>query len=325
MLRIVRAKEKSVATATPRLPYSPNQRFGMSRRALRRNLSGWLFASPWILGFVLWTVGPMIASLFIAFTEWDLITSPRWVGFANITLMFDDRLVGEALKVTTIYALVSVPLHLAVGLILAVMLNSRIGGLRFYRTAFYMPSILSGVAVALLWRWLFSTEFGLFNAILANFGINGPSWLGDPAWALPSLIIMSVWGVGAGVIIYLAGLQGIPTDLYEAAQVDGATNWHRFWFVTLPMMTPILFFQLVTGLIAALQVFTQAFIMTRGGPNNSTLFFLLYLYRNAFEYFRMGYASALAWVLFIYILALTLILFRLSDLWVYYEGDDQKE
>ncbi len=265
----------------------------------------------------------MITSLFIAFTEWDLITSPRWVGLANFSGMIDDALVIQSLKVTTIYALVSVPLHLAVGMLLAVLLNSKISWLRFYRTAFYMPSVLSGVAVALLWRWLFSTEFGLFNAMLANFGIAGPSWLGDPAWALPSLIIMSVWGVGAGVIIYLAGLQGIPTDLYEAAQVDGATSWHRFWFVTLPMMTPILFFQLVTGLIAALQVFTQAFIMTRGGPNNSTLFLLLYLYRNAFEYFRMGYASALAWVLFLYILVLTLILFRLSDLWVYYEGDKE--
>jgi multiple sugar transport system permease protein len=187
-----------------------------------------------------------------------------------------------------------------------------------------MPSVLSGVAVALLWRWLFSTEFGLFNSLLFNFGIVGPSWLGDERWALPSLIFMSVWGVGAGTIIYLAGLQGIPTDLYEAAQVDGATGWDRFWAVTLPMMTPILFFQLVTGLIAALQIFTQAFIMTKGGPNNATLFLLLYLYRNAFEYFRMGFASALAWVLFLYILVLTLLLFRLSNLWVYYEGDDHK-
>jgi multiple sugar transport system permease protein len=313
-----------VATAVTPVAYPPRH-FGISRKAFKRNLSGWLFASPWIIGFILWTLGPMIASLFIAFTEWDLITSPRWVGLANIKLMFDDALVGQALKVTTIYALVSVPIHLAVGLLLAVLLNSQISWLRFYRTAYYMPSVLSGVAVALLWRWLFSAEFGLFNTLLSYFGIVGPSWLGDERWALPSLILMSVWGVGAGVIIYLAGLQGIPTDLYEAAQVDGATNWSRFWFVTLPMMTPILFFQLVTGLIAALQIFTQAFIMTKGGPNNSTLFLLLYLYRNAFEYFRMGYASALAWVLFLYILALTLVLFRLSDLWVYYEGDDRKE
>jgi multiple sugar transport system permease protein len=287
-------------------------------------LDGWLFASPWIIGFVLWTLGPMIASLVISFTEWDLISAPRWVGLENVTIMMDDALVMQAIKVTTVYAITSVPLHIIVGLLLALLLNADIKGLRFYRTAFYMPSVLSGVAVALLWRWLFSTEFGLINSILANFGIRGPSWLGDPQWALPSLVIMSVWGVGSGAIIYLAGLQGIPTDLYEAAQVDGATGWGRFWYVTLPLMTPVLFFQLVTGLIAALQVFTQAFIMTEGGPNNATLFLLLYLYRNAFEYFRMGYASALAWLLFIYILVLTLISFRLSDLWVYYEGEDQK-
>ncbi len=312
-------------TARPALqPSSRRKPLRITRRAIRRNLDGWLFASPWIIGFVLWTLGPMIASLVIAFTEWDLISSPRWVGFDNVTAMINDNLVGQALKVTTIYAITSVPLHLVTGLLLALLLNTNIKGLRFYRTAYYMPSVLSGVAVALLWRWLFSTEFGLFNTMLAYFGVTGPSWLGDARWALPSLVIMSVWGVGSGAIIYLAGLQGIPTDLYEAAQVDGATGWGRFWYVTLPMMTPVLFFQLVTGLISALQIFTQAFIMTDGGPNNATLFLLLYLYRNAFEYFRMGYASALAWLLFIYILVLTLILFRLSDLWVYYEGEDQK-
>lgn len=312
-------------TAKPALSSVPRPKpRGLSRTVLRRNLDGWLFASPWIIGFILWTLGPMIASLVIAFTEWDLISSPRWVGFENITAMVDDKLVAQALKVTTIYAITSVPLHLVTGLLLALLLNTDIKGLRFYRTAFYMPSVLSGVAVALLWRWLFSTEFGLFNTMLAYVGITGPSWLGDPRWALPSLVIMSVWGVGSGALIYLAGLQGIPTDLYEAAQVDGATGWGRFWYVTLPMMTPVLFFQLVTGLIAALQIFTQAFIMTGGGPNNATLFLLLYLYRNAFEYFRMGFASALAWLLFAYILILTLILFRLSDLWVYYEGDERK-
>lgn len=294
------------------------------RRALRRNLSGWLFASPWIIGFLLWTVGPMLASLMIAFTNWDLITEPKFVGAQNFITMAADSLVWKSLQVTTVYAVVSVPLQIALGLGLALLLNTNIRFLRFYRTAFYLPSVLSGVAVALLWRWLFSTEFGLFNAMLASIGIRGPSWLGDPQWALPSLILMSLWGVGAGTIIYLAGLQGIPTDLYEAAEVDGASSWVRFWNITLPMMTPVLFFTLVTGFIAALQVFTQAFIMTSGGPNNATLFYLLYLYRNAFEYFRMGYASALAWVLFIYILVLTLVLQRSSRYWVYYEGDDRK-
>ncbi|RIK37110.1 MAG: ABC transporter permease [Chloroflexi bacterium] len=265
----------------------------------------------------------MVASLFIAFTEWDLITSPRWAGLANIQAMWQDRLVAQALKVTTFYALASVPLHLIFGLGLALLLNNKIGGLRLYRTAFYLPSVLSGVAVALLWRWLFSKEFGLINALLYRIGIEGPSWLGDERWALPSLVAMSLWGVGAGAIIYLAGLQGIPTDLYEAAEVDGARGWSRFWSITLPMMTPVLFFQLVTGFIGALQVFTEAFIMTRGGPNNATLFYLLYLYQNAFEYFRMGYGSALAWVLFLYILVLTLLTFRSSQFWVFYEGEER--
>lgn len=294
------------------------------RMALRRNLDGWLFASPWIIGFILWTLGPMVASLFIAFTEWDLISAPQWVGLANIQAMGNDSLVWQSLKVTTLYALFSVPLHIIFGMIIALLLNREIRGLRFYRTAYYLPSVLSGVAVALLWRWLFSGEFGLFNALLSYVGIDGPSWLGDPNWALPSLIFMSLWGVGAGAIIYLAGLQGIPTDLYEAAEVDGAQGWARFWNITLPMMTPVLFFQLVTGFIAALQVFTQAFIMTNGGPNNATLFYLLYLYQNAFQYFRMGYGSALAWVLFLYILVLTLVVYRTSDIWVYYEGEDKK-
>lgn len=310
----------SVAETTP----VPRRRSGLfSRKAFRRNIDGWLFASPWIIGFILWTLGPMLASLYMAFTEWDLVSPPKWVGLANVEAMFSDALVAQALKVTTIYAITSVPLHLIFGMFLALLLNARIKGLRFYRTAFYLPSVLSGVAVALLWRWLFSGEFGLFNLLLSYVGIQGPSWLGDPAWALPSLVLMSLWAVGAGAIIYLAGLQGIPTDLYEAAEVDGARGWERFWAITIPMMTPVLFFQLVTGLIAALQIFTQAFIMTDGGPNNATLFLLLYLYRNAFQYFRMGYASALAWVLFAYILVLTLILFRSSNLWVFYEGEER--
>lgn len=316
----------TAAANQPGVSLSADRRHSKSRKwlALRRNLDGWLFASPWIIGFILWTLGPMIASLFIAFTEWDLIGSPQWVGLSNVQAMFNDTLVWQSLKVTTLYALFSVPLHITFGMIIALLLNQNIGGLRFYRTAYYLPSVLSGVAVALLWRWLFSGEFGLFNALLSYVGIKGPSWLGDPDWALPSLIFMSLWGVGAGAIIYLAGLQGIPTDLYEAAEVDGAQGWNRFWNITLPMMTPVLFFQLVTGFIGALQVFTQAFIMTNGGPNNATLFYLLYLYQNAFQYFRMGYGSALAWVLFIYILVLTLVVYRTSDIWVYYEGEDKR-
>jgi multiple sugar transport system permease protein len=204
---------------------------------------------------------------------------------------------------------------------LAMLLNSGVGGLRLYRTAFFMPSVLSGVAVALLWRWIFSGQFGLANLFLSYVGVEGPKWLTDEDWALPSLVIMSLWAVGGGMVIYLAGLQSIPSDFYEAAEVDGAGWWSRLRHITVPLMTPALFFQLVTGLIAALQVFTQPYVMTQGGPNNATLFYVLYLYRNAFQYFKMGYASALAWVLFVYILLLTLLIFRTARSWVHYEGE----
>jgi multiple sugar transport system permease protein len=312
-----------VATVVPRATIESEQELQQRRRraAFRRNLEGWLFASPWILGFLIWTLGPMIASFVLAFMDWDLVSPARWVGLRNIREMLHDPILIGALKVTTLYAVISVPLNIVIGLGLALLLNSDIRGLRFYRTAFYLPSVLSGVAVALLWRWLFSTEFGLINLLLSYVGITGPSWLGDERWALWSLIIMNVWGVGAGTIIYLAGLQGIPTDLYEAAEVDGAQGWARFRYITLPLISPVIFFQLIVGLIAALQVFTPALVMTNGGPNNATNFVLLYLYRNAFQYFRMGYASAIAWVLFLYILGLTLLVFRSSALWVHYQGE----
>jgi multiple sugar transport system permease protein len=296
----------------------------LSRTMLWRNLEGWLFASPWIVGFLLWTLIPMLASLVLSFSEWDLISSPTWVGLQNFQELFADELVWKALTVTTIYAVTSVPLHLVIGLALAMLLNRPIRGVRIYRTILYLPAVLSGVAAALLWRWLLSADFGLVNLLLASVGITGPSWLGDERWALASLITMSLWSVGASTIVYLAGLQGIPTDIYEAAEVDGVQGWTRFRYITLPLMSPVLFFQLIVGIIAALQTFTQAFIITNGGPNNATLFLLLYLYRNAFQFFRMGYASALAWVLFLYILVLTLIVFRWSAAWVYYEGELRK-
>jgi multiple sugar transport system permease protein len=293
-----------------------------TRRRLGRHVEGWLFASPWIVGFLLFTAGPMLFSAAMAFTSWDLITPPRWAGLDNWRLILGgDPLIVQALKVTTTYALMAVPLNLVFGMALALLLNSGIKGLRFYRTAYFMPSVLSGVAVALLWKWVFSGQFGLANYFLGLVGIDGPKWLTDESWALPSLVIMALWAVGGGMVIYLAGLQGIPSDFYEAAQVDGAGWWSRLWNITIPLMTPALFFQLVTGLIAALQVFTQPYVMTQGGPNEATLFLVLYLYRNAFQYFKMGYASAVAWVLFFYILVLTLLIFRSARGWVHYEGE----
>jgi multiple sugar transport system permease protein len=211
-------------------------------------------------------------------------------------------------------------LHTVFGMLLAILLNQKIRFQRFVRTVYYLPSVVSGVAVALLWQWIFSPDFGLLNALLGLVGITGPAWLADEHTVIISFVIMSLWGVGAGMIIYLAGLQGIPSDLYEAAQVDGAGTMRQFWNITIPMLSPVIFFNVIIGVIAALQIFTQAYVMTNGGPHDASLFFMLYLYRNAFEFFKMGYASALAWVLFFYILALTLLVIRSSAIWVYYEG-----
>ena len=267
----------------------------------------------------------MLVSAVMAFTKWDLLTPPSFVGLDNFRKAFSgDPLMWHSLKVTTIYALIAVPLNIFLGLGLALLLNSGIRGLRVYRTAYFLPSVLSGVAVALLWRWVFENQFGLANTLLSYVGVKGPNWLGDGSWALASLILMNVWSVGGGMIIYLAGLQAIPADLYEAAQVDGASWWQRLWRITMPLVTPALFFQLVIGVIQALQVFTQPYVMTGGGPYNSTLFFVLYLYQNAFQYFDMGYASTLAWVLFFYIFVLTLAIFRSGDFWVHYEGQARK-
>ncbi len=287
----------------------------------REEIAGWTFASPWIIGFILLTALPMIASAVIAFTDWNVIQPMQWVGLKNIQQATTDPLVWQSLKVTTIYAFVSVPLQVVFGLAVALLLNSNIRGLRFYRTIYFLPSVLSGVAVALLWRWIYASDFGLINSLLAEVGIRGPGWLGNPDWALPALIGMAMWHVGGGMIVYLAGLQGVPSELYEAAAVDGANAWVRLRYITLPMISPVIFFQLVTGLIAALQIFTEPLIMTNGGPQNATLTMILYLYRNAFQFFKMGYASVMAWILFFYILALTLLIFRSSQLWVFYSGE----
>jgi len=287
----------------------------------RQEITGWLLIAPWALGFIVFIAGPMLTSIYMAFTDWDLLTPAKWIGLANFRKMiFDDKTVAQALKVTTIYAFSSIPLQVVLGMIIALLLNQNIKAQSIFRTVFYLPSVVSGVAVALLWRWIFSPDFGLLNSFLALFGIQGPAWLADTRFALPALIIMSLWGVGGSMVIYLAGLQGIPTALYEAARIDGANSWRQFWTITLPMMSPVILFQTIMGIITALQSFIPAYVMTDGGPQNATLMYMLHLYRNAFQYLKMGYASALAWVLFIYIMLLTLLVMRSSSAWVYYEG-----
>jgi len=293
----------------------------------REELTAYLFISPWVIGFLVFTLGAMIFSLWLSFLDTDLLGRSQFVGPNNYVALFQDPLFIQSLKVTTLYTVLTVPLSTIIALLIALMLNQKILFPGVFRVIYYLPALVTGVAVTILWSWVLNPDNGLLNGFLLSLGVpraSLPRWFLSENWALPSLVLMSLWGVGAGTIIYLAGLQGIPTDLYEAAEVDGARGWGRFRHITLPLMTPVLFFQLIVGLIGALQVFTQAFITTNGGPNNATLFVLLYLYRNAFQYFRMGYASALAWVLFVYILVLTLVMFRWSAAWVYYEGELRK-
>lgn len=279
----------------------------------------YVFMSPAILGMLIFTLGPIVFSAYISFTEYDILGSPIWIGIDNYVQLFNDPLFWHSLKITVTYSVVSVPLGLVVSLALAMLLNQHLKGIYLFRTIYYLPAVISGVAVSLLWKWIFNPDFGLMNWFLRLIGIEGPKWLFDESWALSAIIIMSLWGVGGGMLIYLAGLQGIPTELYEAAEIDGATWWRRFVNVTIPMLSPVIFFNLVMGIIGSLQIFTEGYVMTGGGPNNSTLFSVLYLYRNAFDYLQMGYASAFAWVLFLIILLLTLAVFKSSPLWVFYE------
>lgn len=295
------------------------------RQSTQEEWAGWLFASPWIIGFAIFTLGPMLYSLGMSLTNYDLF-SWKWVGLLNYERMFTiDDLVLRSLGVTLRYALLSVPLHLLCGFCLALMLNQKIRGLSIWRTVFYLPSVLSGVSVIVLWVLVLNPEFGLLNSILANFGIKGPNWLGDPKIALYSLVMMSLWGVGSSMLIYLAGLQGISSELYDAAKVDGANDLQQLFNVTIPMMSPVIFFNLVLGIIGSLQTFDTAFIATGGGPAYSTYFYMLHLFSKAFLELKMGYASAMAWLLFIVIMLLTLVVFRFGAAWVFYEETFKKD
>jgi len=323
----------------------------VSKKRVREAASGYLFIAPWVAGFTLFTLGPMAASAILSFCRYDpsaVHGTLEWVGLANYARMFTgDPLFWKSLSVTLRYSLISIPLQLSGGLALALLLNRHVRGIALYRTAFYLPMVLGGVAISLLWLWLFSPSQGLINIGLAKiFDFLGqdsacahllawplqavfgkadadsllPGWISSERGALNSLILMSCWTLGGSMIVNLAGLQAIPKTYYEAAEIDGAGRWTRFWRITIPLLSPTIFFNLVMGVIGSFQVFTQGLIMTAGGPNNSTCFYVLNTYRNAFEFFRMGYASALAWFLFVIILSLTLLVVRSSSLWVFYEA-----
>ncbi len=301
----------------------------ISPQSKRRHLSpaqwrdlrdGLIFTSPFIIGVVCLWIGPMLYSLFLVTQKWNMLKAPEFIGLGNFERMLNDPLVSKSLWNTTYYTLFSVPLQLIIAFSLALMLNQRIRGIGIYRAIYYLPSITPSVAFAVVWIQILNPEFGVFNEILGWFGIGPIKWLFDPLYAKPAFIAMSLWLIGPQMVIFLAGLQGVPKELMEAAEIDGANLGQRFKAVTLPFVSPITFFNMVIGIIGSFQVFTAAFIMTDGRPQDSTLFYVLYLYRNAFELFKMGYAASLAWVLFLIILAFTAIQFYFANRWVYYEG-----
>lgn len=294
-----------------------------SSASRRETISAYGFISPWILGFVGLTVGPMIASLLLSFTDNNLVTASdtSFVGLDNYhRALFEDPLVIRSLQVTTYYATLAVALDLVVGLALALLLNAGHRSIGVVRTIYYLPAAVSGVAVSLLWLWIFQPSGGLANELMALVGLPQLDWVYSTTWVIPAFVLMSLWGVGRSAFIYLAILQRIPTNLYEAAAVDAAGPLRQFFQITVPLVTPAIFLNLVLGLIGNFQSFTQAFVISEGGPANASLFYTLYLYRNAFRYFEIGYASSLAWILFALLLALTAVVFRSGRLWVYYEA-----
>jgi multiple sugar transport system permease protein len=292
-----------------------------SKLALRQNLLGYAFIAPWLIGFLVFTAAPFVSSIYLSFTRYDVVTPPHWVGLANYqALAHNDPLFWKALGITIKYAFVAVPLGIVAGVGLALLLNAEIGGISVYRTIFYLPSIVPAVAGSVVFVWLLNPQVGLVNSFLKLFGVTGPNWLNDSKTAFWSLVLMGLWGVGGSMVIYLAGLKDIPIHLYEAAVLDGASGSQRMRKITLPMLTPVIFFNLVMGVIGSFQYFTQAYVMTQGGPEESTTFYALYLFQRAWKYLDMGYASAMAWVLFVIVVVLTALIFRTQKRWVHYGG-----
>jgi len=283
---------------------------------------GWLFVSPWFIGFLAFTAWPFLQSLYLSFTRYNIVTPAKWVGAANYRMLLtEDERFWKSAIVTLKFAAISVPLAIVAGVILALLLNSEVKGIAWFRTIFYLPSIVPTVATSVVFIWLLNPNIGLINRLLGVFGVQGPAWLNTSPWAFYSLLIMAMWGVGGSMVIYLAGLKDIPNYLYEAATLDGATPLQKLSKVTLPMLTPVIFFNLVMGIIGSFQYFTQAYVMTpNGGPDDSTLFYSLYLYQRAWKYLDMGYASAMAWMLFLVIVVLTALVFQTQKRWVHYGG-----
>lgn len=291
----------------------------MRKWITKEDLRGYAFASPWLIGFACITVYSIVAASWFSLTEYNVMRPPVWVGLENYQMLVNDQLFWKSLSNTAFYTFLGVPIWIAVGLLLAVLLNQNLKGMDMYRTIFYLPTIVPAVASSVIWMWILNPQYGLLNTLLRMIGINGPGWLASETWAKPGLILMGCWGAGGNMIVFLAQLQNLPTQLYEAADLDGANAWHKFRSITVPLMTPTIFFNLITGIIGSFQVFTQAYVMTNGGPANATLFYVLYLFNNAFKYFKMGYASAMAVILFVIVLIVTIFINTTSRYWVHYE------
>lgn len=295
-------------------------RAGKVALALRRprlNV-GLLFVAPWIMGFLAFTLYPFVTTFYYSFTKFSGVGSPTFDGITNYRTMFTDGLFWYSLYNTFYYTVVEVPLSTVAAIGIAMLLNMKIRGLAIYRAVFYLPTVVPMVASSMLWLWIFNPSFGIINDILSAAHISGPGWMFSIIWSKPTFIIMGVWGIGAPMVIYLAALQGVPQHLYEAASLEGAGPLQRIRYVTLPMISPAILFNVVLALVASLQYFTQAYVITHGGPNNATMFYSLYLYYEAFRYLNLGYASAMAWLLFVFVLIITLLLFKSSSRWVYY-------
>jgi multiple sugar transport system permease protein len=290
-----------------------------------RPFVGLAFISPWLIGFLVLTLYPILASLYFSFCDYRVLSPPVWVGLRNYQELFTDHDYFLPSLANTAFMFLALPIGTFFSVCIAMLLNRKLKGMAIFRTIFYLPSVVPVVASSVLWLWLLNPEYGLVNKSLGVFGIPASQWLQNPATAKWAFIIMEMWMIGGSIVIYLAALQGVPQPLYEAAELDGASPWTRAWKITIPSISPVIFFNFILGTIGTFQYFTQSFLMTGrppGGPANSTLFFALYLFQNAFAFFRMGYASAMAWVLFLLTLIATLIVFKSSARWVYYEGDN---
>ena len=310
----------AVGEPAPRRRQATRQKLTAHRR--KEALTFYLFISQWVIGFVVFLLGPMLFSIYLSFTEWDSFTAPVWVGLDNyITLLTDDPIFMKVMGNTAYYSLISVPLGMVVSLFIANLLNKKVRFRKLFRTLVYLPHLIPIVAVALIFQMVFAPEAGPLNQALALIGIDGPNWLMDASWVKPALILMSLWQAGGGTILLLAGMNGIPKELYEAAEIDGASGFRQFWSVTFPQLTPVIFFNLIMGIIGSFQVFAQVFILTGGGPDNASQMAVPMLFDEAFRFYHMGYGSAIAWILFVVIMAFTALAFATSGRWVFYESE----